>query len=149
MTTSGYRAHSFESIEAPDKGAYLDKTFYLVDGLPGMWRRVKLPKGDPAAVGLLQCWYIDGPIALEYHAAATEELATAVRSAALIDPPEGVGSKLVQELRDKRTEFLIAEKSKVDGAPVAEKPTPNASSTASNEPGAPADGPPATAGVNL
>lgn len=137
-TTSGFRAHAFESIEAPDKGSYLDKTLYVVEGLPGVWRRVKLPKGDPAAVGLLQCWFIDGPVALEYSAAASDEFAegcVATGSGSGGSCCNGEGMQLVQELRDKRTEHLIAEKNKADGAPVASTTAPSQPS-ADNVPGA-------------
>lgn len=148
-TTSGFRAHAFEAIEAAEKGTYLDKVLYLIEGLPGIWRRVRLPKGDPAAVGLVQCWFIDGPVALEYSAAASEEFKQAcdiIKAADTLAHNEAIS--FVQELREKRTDFLISEKKKDDGAPVAEKPAPTTPGAASVT-GEPSEGPAATPSVEL
>ena len=73
-TTGGYRAAQFETIIAADRGDYADKFLYAVEGLPGLWRRAKAPKVDPASVGLLACWYDGGIIYLEHCVSVNEEL---------------------------------------------------------------------------
>lgn len=122
VTTGGHRAHAFESIEAASKGQYFDTCIYVVEGLPGFWRRVKLPKGDAAEQGLLLAFFVDGIIALEHASAVTAEFEQAADAIAVDgDEAATAAHAAVNVLTDKRTDYLMRERNKSgDGAPVAE-----------------------------
>jgi hypothetical protein len=74
-TEGGYRAHGYDRIQAPDARGYLDKGFYAVEGLPGLWRRVRDPGvSDPVAKGVVAAFFQGGLIYLAYDEAAAREL---------------------------------------------------------------------------
>mgnify|MGYP007100082396 CR=1 FL=1 len=74
-STGGYRAAEFETVAAADAGAgYIGKKLYAVTGMPGVWRRVKEPKGNPTESGVLPCWFDGGVIFLEHCESVNEEL---------------------------------------------------------------------------
>lgn len=123
VSKGGYRASCFELIEAPQRGDYVDRSLWVVDGFPGVWRRCKMPKGDPADSGLLPCWFDGAIIYLEHCGAIGEELKHA--TAEFADPQEAIRVQtLMTELSEKRTDFLIRERNaKPD--PAAAKPAQN------------------------
>lgn len=63
-TTGGWRAAMFETITAADRGAFMNKSLFVIDGLLGVWRQCKPPRGNPAEVGCLPCWFDGGVIYL-------------------------------------------------------------------------------------
>jgi hypothetical protein len=147
MTQGGYRAGIFETIAAPDRQDYVDKALYVVQGLPGVWRRCRAPKGDPADVGLLPCFCDGSIIYLEHAAAINEELKHA--DCSVSDPEQAAGIlSLLEGLRNKRTDAQMKERAKSEPEAVAGNPeqqTGAESASSETAPGnteQPADGPP-------
>lgn len=125
-STGGYRAGVFETIQAAEKGAYVDKLLYAVEGLPGVWRRCKMPKGDPAASGLLPCWSDGVVVYLESAGAVNEELA---HTNVTVENPTELAA-FMDGLREKRAEAIIQER-----AADAAKPPKTASEPPRANPG--------------
>lgn len=112
-TTGGYRAAQFETVVAVDKGAYADKFLYVVEGLPGVWRRCKAPKGDPAASGLLPCWYDGDVVYLEHCVSVNDELAHA---AVTVENPTELAA-FMDSLHQRREDAMMRER---EAAPKSE-----------------------------
>lgn len=115
-TTGGYRCAEFETLLAPDIPAgCIGKKLYAITTLPGVWRRVKEPKGDPIASGLVPCWFDGGVIYLERCEGIEEELEHTRPD--VIDP-DGVGAFLTT-LAESRTAARIkaAEAGGIAGPP--------------------------------
>jgi hypothetical protein len=136
-TTGGHRAAAFEHIAAPEKGpGYLDAVLYVVEGLPGVWRRVRLPKGDPAAAGLLPCWFDGAVVALEYSGAITDELSAGlgVGLTTLNDDERAAAGQMVLDLQEKRLDFLTGERERAAAAQNPVNLAVNGAQVASNGP---------------
>jgi hypothetical protein len=137
-TTGGYRAAQFETITAADKGDYADKNLYAVEGLPGVWRRVKAPRVDPASVGLLSCWFDGGIIYLEHCVPVNDELRHAECP---VENPEELAA-FMDALHQKRESALAREMETAAAAQPAAPPEPakpvsgqeNAASTTTEDP---------------
>ena len=118
-TTGGYRAAQFETIVAAERGSYSDKSLYTVEGLPGVFRRCKAPKVDPATVGLLPCWYDGEIVYLEHCVPVNDELGHAECK---VDNPDELAA-FMDGLHQKREAALAREMETAAAAqPAASEP---------------------------
>lgn len=78
-TTGGARCHEFECVQATESGGdWLNKSLYIVDGQPGLWRRVKNPQvSDPQSRGVLPAFFDAGIVYVKPAARETEEMIVA------------------------------------------------------------------------
>jgi hypothetical protein len=73
-TKDGYRAHELETIVAPESGDYANKCFYVVDGQPGLYRRLTAKDAKVMTDGVLSVWFDGGIIPVVRVQAVEKEL---------------------------------------------------------------------------
>lgn len=54
-TTDGFRADEIESFEAPERGEFRNKAFYVIDGQSGFYRQLPKVQGDGPNV--IRAWF--------------------------------------------------------------------------------------------
>lgn len=143
--SGGYRAAMFETIIATERGGYADKSLYTIEQLPGVWRRIREPKGNPQEAGALACWFDDGVIYLVQAVDTNDEVAhtqiiveNPTEMAGFLDKLKTARDEAV--IRDKTGEATKSPESSANGAPHASEPVRAGIESDQSTP--PADGPP-------
>lgn len=76
-TLDGFRAHAIEELVAPSCSDYENKTVFVLDGQPGLYRQKQRRRGEPAPGGSVRAWFQGEIVNLVRVQAVEDELAEA------------------------------------------------------------------------